>query len=808
MPQEVPVESLRKLCDPQTLGFRTSADISPAEGIIGQARALRSLQFGLGIKEQGFNIFAAGPAGTGKTTAVKGFLEQLAKGREVPPDWCYVNNFRDPYRPKAISLPPGRGKHLQEDMRRLVESNKREIPKALESEQYAAKREETLESFNKQRDNLIKQLGQRAQEEGFLLQATPAGILVVPIIEDKPLNDQEFMSLSQEQKEAILQKREALEAEMKGSMRQLRNWERNVNDELQKLERETVRFAEEPLINELLEKYNDLPEVVTYLRDVQNDILDNISQFRPEEEGHRHAQTAPPSPWPRDATLRKYEVNVVVDNSELRGSPVITEFNPTYNNLFGRIEKEAQFGAFMTDFTLIRAGALHRANGGYLVTNAEELLRNLFSWDGIKRAIRNKEIVIEEAGERLGFMVTKSLLPDPIPLNTKIVIIGNPYTYHLLYSLDEEFKELFKVKADFDSRMDRTAENIRAYASSICTVCCKENLIPLTAAGVAKIVEHGSRIAEDQEKISTRFAEIADIMREANFWATQEKAEEVGASHVQRAIEERVYRSNLIQERIEEMISNGTIVIDTAQEAVGQVNGLSVISLGDFAFGRPSRITASVGVGREGITDIEREVKLAGRIYSKGVMIIGGYLTERYAQDKPLSLSSRLVFEQSYEEIEGDSASSTELYAILSRLSSLPIKQGIAVTGSVNQRGEVQAIGGVNEKIEGFFGVCKAKGLTGDQGVIIPASNVRNLMLKEEVVEAVREGKFHIYPVKTIDEGMEILTGAKAGVKREDGTFEEDTVNYRVDKRLRELAKGLRDFLKEEREEGKKKEEE
>jgi lon-related putative ATP-dependent protease len=496
----------------------------------------------------------------------------------------------------------------------------------------------------------------------------------------------------------------------------------------------------------------------------------------------------------KELPFRKYEVNVIVDNSSLQGGPVIMELNPTHQNLFGRIEKEAQFGVLSTDFTMIRGGSLHRANGGYLVLPTEELLRNLFSYESLKRAVMNECITIEEPGERMGFITTKGLKPTPIPLDVKVVLIGTPLLYHQLYLLDMDFKDLFKIKADFDTTMERTDENERKYAAFVCTLCRKEKLRHLDASGVAKIVEYGSRIAQDRQKLSTRFGEVADIIREANFYAMEENSEYVTADNVKKAIEEKVYRSNLIQEKIQEMIERNILLIDTDGKATGQVNGLSVMSLGDFSFGAPSRVTASIGLGREGIIDIQREAKMAGPIHTKGVMILSGYLAEKYAQDKPLSLSSRLVFEQSYGMVEGDSASSTELYAILSALSEIPIKQSIAVTGSVNQKGEIQAIGGVNEKIEGFFEVCKARGLTGIQGVLIPESNAQNLMLKEEVVEAVRAGKFHIYPVKTVDQGIEALTGVKAGTRRPDGTFEEGTVNYEVDKNLKTMAEKLREF--------------
>jgi lon-related putative ATP-dependent protease len=742
----------------------------------------------------------AGPPGTGKTTAVRRFLEEVARGKDVPPDWCYVNDFRDPYRPNALRLPPGKGREFQKDVKSLVDGVRREIPRVFESDQYAAKREETVQGFQGQRQELLSQMGEKAQEEGFLLQMSPMGLLIIPVMEGKPVSEEEFMALSQEVKEEVLRKREGLQEELKRVMRQLTGLEKKANEALQKLDQEVALYAVGPSVNELSEKYKDFPEVVAYLKEVQDDMVENLSQFRKEAE----AQPIPPFAAPGAAELpfRKYEVNVVVDNSRLEGAPVIMELNPTYNNLFGRIEKEAQFGALITDFTMIRGGSLHRANGGYLVLPTEEVLRNLFSWDSLKRALRNKEIAVEEAGERLGFITTKSLNPEPILLEAKIVLIGQPMLYYLLYDLDEDFSELFKVKADFDTRMDRTDENIRDYVAFVCTLCSEEGVKHLDASALARVIEHSSRLAEDQEKLSARFGEIADIIREAGFYATQDNSSYVTAAHVQKAIEEKFYRSNLIQEMVNEMIERGSIIIDAVGQEVGQVNGLSVSGLGDISFGRPSRITASIGLGQAGLIDIEREAKLGGPIHTKGVMILSGYLTDKYAQDKPISLSARLVFEQSYSGVEGDSASSTELYALLSSLSGLPIKQGIAVTGSVNQKGEVQAIGGVNEKIEGFFETCQAKGLTGEQGVLIPETNVQNLMLKEEVVEAVREGKFHIWSVKSVDEGIEILTGVKAGVRKEDGTFEEDSVNDQVDKRLRELAEKMRDFGKEEKDVG------
>lgn len=787
---ELPAEALRHTCDPSTLECETSADIPPLSTIVGQARAVKALQFGLGIPSLGFNIYIAGLPGTGRTTAAKRFLEEIAKGQPTPDDWCYVNNFQDPYRPNTLRLPAGRARQFQADMQDLITDVRKAIRTAFESDEYAARRDETMRQFQDQRSALFAAVQEKAQRMGFYIQATPMGFLTIPIREGKPLTEELFMVLPAQEQEQIRQVQTQLQDELKQVIRQARNLEKLANEAIQKLDREVTTFALTPLIEEIREKYEDCPEVVQYIRDVQNDILENLALFRGEESP---ASESAPAGTPADP-FRKYQVNVLVDNSSLQGAPVIIELNPTYINLFGRIEKEAQFGALFTDFTLIREGSLHRANGGYLVLPAEEVLRNLFSWESLKRALRNAQITIEEPGERLGFITTKTLRPEPILLNIKVILIGQPYLYYLLYNLDEDFKELFKVKADFDYRMDRTPETIREYISFVCTLCQEENLRHLDRTALAKIIEHGSRLAEDQEKLSTLFGDLSDVIREAHHYAVRDSSPLVTAVHVTQAINERYYRSNLLEQRVQEAIARGMIQIDVAGAEVGQVNGLSIIDLGDITFGRPNRITASIGLGTEGLIDIEREAKLGGPIHTKGVLILAGYLAQQYAQDKPLSLSARLVFEQSYSGVEGDSASSTELYALLSALADLPIQQGIAVTGSVNQKGEVQAIGGVNEKIEGFFAICKVLGLNGRQGVIIPANNVKHLMLKDEVVEAVRQDQFHIWAVHTVDEGIEILTGVPAGRRLPDGTFEPGTVHYRVDQRLRQFSERMREF--------------
>ena len=792
MVNELPPERLRKECDPNIMRCKTTQELAPLGEIIGQERAVRALKFGLGIRDQGFNIYVAGFPGTGRKTAVKNFVEEIARVEPVPPDFCYVNNFSNQYEPKAIQLPAGKGKEFRDNVKNLIESIRTALPKAFESDDYAARREATIRELEKQRKELIDKLNAKAQQEGFIIQSTPIGLLLIPVVNGKPLKEEELLSLPQKTKDAIQEKRERLESELRNTMRQFLDMERKIREELKKLNRDVALYAIGRLVEDLIEKYKAMSEITAYLKDMQDDILDNISQFV--KRGEPQEQMPFSVPWMREAPFKKYEVNVIVDNSNVKGAPVVMEFNPTYQNLFGTTEKEAQFGALVTDFTMIRGGSLHKANSGYLIIPIEELLRNPFSYEGLKRALRDEKIVIEEPAQRFGFISTKGLKPQPIPLRIKMVLIGNPYLYQQLFILDMEFTELFKVKAEFDTTMARTEENVKQYAAFVCTICQKENLKHLDGTGLAKLVEYSQRLAEDQQKLSTRFAEVADVIREANFYATQEKSNLVTGNHVKKAIEEKIYRSKLIQEKIQEMIQREILLIDTDAEKVGQVNGLSVMGLGDFAFGSPSRVTASVGLGREGVIDIEREAKMGGPIHTKGVLILSGYVNEKYAQDKPLSLSARLVFEQNYAGVEGDSASSTELYAILSALSGLPIKQSIAVTGSVNQKGEVQAIGGVNEKIEGFFEVCKAKGFTGQQGVMIPESNMQNLMLKEEVVNAVRAGQFHIYSAKTIDEGIAVLTGIKAGKRRKDGTFEDGTVNYRVDKQLKGMAEKLKEF--------------
>ena len=800
MIKQLTAEEVRKTCSPASLGFESTEKLEAAPTIIGQSRALQALQFGLEIQNSGFNIYAAGLPGTGKMTAITAFLERVAIGKDTPPDWCYVHNFDDPYRPRALKLGAGMAAQFQRDMRKFTEAAQTGIRKAFESEEYIKRRDGIGRAFNEKREKLFNQLNLVAHENGFAIQVSPMGIVLIPLVDGKPLSEQEVLALNPAVKEQMGKRQESIQGQIKEAMAEVRNWDREIREQVEKMDREVVQFILQVPIEELEKKYGDAPGVVEYIKAVQGDIIENKDLFRSPPEA---TDSNPFVARVMVEALKKYEVNILVDNTKVKGAPVVIEMNPTFNNLIGRLEKEAQFGALTSDFTMIRPGSIHRANGGYLVIRIEDIIPELMSWEALKRCLRERKIIIEELAERFGFITVKGIQPEPIPLSIKVILIGDSLYYHMLYKLDREFPELFKVKADFDSRMDWNAENVGQYAATLCTVCDKENLHHLDNTAVAKIIEHSSRLAEDQQKLSTRFAEIADIIREANYWAVLEGKNLVNGGHVSRAIEKKVYRSDLVQERIQEVIGRGVLKIETQGEVVGQVNGLSVIDLGDLTFGTPSRITASISAGREGLIDIEREAKLGGPIHTKGVLILSGLIAERYASNMPLSLAARLVFEQSYSEVEGDSASSTELYALLSSLSGVPIKQSIAVTGSIDQKGEVQAIGGVNQKIEGFYDICKAKGLTGKQGVIVPSSNVQNLMLREDVVEAIRQGKFAIYSVGSVDEGIEVLTGVKAGKRLQDGKFEEGSINGLVQKRLEQLAKVMRDFGKDEKKKGK-----
>ncbi|MCA9702355.1 MAG: AAA family ATPase [Methanolinea sp.] len=789
----LPPEKMRHALDSSRIDCKSTDQLTPLKEIIGQDRAIKALEFGLNIQEEGFNIYASGMHGTGRTSAVRKYLAQVAAQKPRGNDWIYVNNFKNPYEPNAIKLPPGTGKTFRDELASFIEEARQLIPKVFESEDYATRRDAAIRNLEQQKGELISRLNAVAQEKSFLIQTSPQGLVIIPTRNGEPIPPEEFQAMPEDVQNDYQKRREELSTEMRNTFRQLRELDQKAQEGVERLNRDVALNALGHRVAALKDKYSKIDEIQEYLDSVQNDIIDNLNQFLPEAQPPQ-AQAQMQHPLVQELLFRKYQVNVIVDNSGDDGAPVIFEQNPTYLNLIGKVEKEVEYGVVSTDFTMIRPGSIHKANGGYLVIMVEDLFRNPYSWDGLKTALKTGEVVTDEPGERMGFITAKGIKPEPIPLSLKVILVGTPEIYRILYMGDPDFAELFKVKADFDVTMDRNDENVKRYSNFICTLCNHYNLRHLEAPAVAKIIEYSSRLAEDQQKLSTRFSDIADTIREANFYAGKNDAWYIGEAEIQKAIDEKIYRSNLVQEKIREYINRGIILIDSEGDRVGQVNGLSVIGLGDIEFGRPSRVTASIGVGKGGIIDIEREAAMGGPLHTKGVLILSGYLANKYAQDKPLSLAARLVFEQSYSGVDGDSASSTELYALLSALSRIPIKQSIAVTGSVNQNGVVQAIGGVNEKIEGFFEICKTLGLNGDQGVMIPASNVQNLMLKEEIIEAAESGKFRIYPVKTIDEGIEVLTGVKAGEKGPDGSFEEGSINYRVDNRLREMAERFREY--------------
>lgn len=785
--QPLSPDALRRSVDPKEFQFETTADVQPLSGIIGQDRAVRALQFGLGIDEEGFNVFVSGPAGTGKNTAIRTFIEAYAKSQPTPWDWCYVYNFKDSYRPKALSLPPGQGRRFREDMETFVEAAKHQIAEAFQSDDYSRRQAAIKNRVDNERHRHLSLVEAEANRVGFTLRATQVGLFFAPLIDGRIADENEIAALSPKEKERLRQIGNELEQRLADAMKAIRRAEAAGLEDIQNLNKEVMRFAVGGLLDDLREKYAHLPDVVAHLKEVEEDVIANAMLFLRPPAG-RDAR----EPFP--GIDRRYSVNVIVDNSSLQGAPVVFEGNPSYFHLFGRIEREAHMGTLYTDFTLIKGGSIHAAAGGFLVLNVDDLLRAPLSWDALKRALREKGIELEEPLERAGLPATRSLRPLPIPLNLKVILIGTPQLYSLLHSLDPEFAELFKVKADFDVSMSRSPEGVSAYVSFVGTLCENENLCNLERSAVAKIIEYGSRLAGHQERLSTKFSSIADVLREASYWAQQEGSPTVNAEHVVRAIDERRVRHNLLEERTHELIHEETLLVSTEGEAVGQVNGLTVLSTGDYSFGRPSRITCTVSLGQEGIVDIERQVRLGGPLHSKGVMILSGYLYEHFGQHHPLALSARLTFEQSYGGVDGDSASCAELCALLSSLAQAPVRQDLAITGAINQKGGVQAIGGVNEKIEGFFDICKQRGLTGTQGVIIPTSNVKHLMLREDIVEAAKEGAFHVYAVSRVEEALALLTGQEVGTRAEDGTYPPGTLMHRVQHNLRQMATRLRQF--------------
>ncbi len=795
--QALTPDRLCRQCDPAQLPFGTTAELEELTEIIGQERAVEAVRFGISIRREGYNLYVLGPHSTGKYTSVRQFLEQKAATEPTPSDWCYVNNFQEPHKPRALRLPPGQGRQLCRDMESLVNELRTAIPVAFEAEDYRTRKEALENEFKARQEAAFQTIQRKAQAKGLALLRTPSGLAFAPVRDGKVISPEAFGQLPEKEQQRLQDEVEVLQEELEEAARQARQWEKDLRDRIKALDREVALLEVGHLIADLYQKYQDLPDVIAYLRAVQEDVIENVDNFRAPEE--TAAEPVMDAPLPRHLlgppAFRRYQVNVLVDHSEDTGTPVVYEDNPTYPNLVGRLEHiVAQGGALVTDFTLLKGGALHRANGGYLILDAHKVLAQPFAWEHLKRALRARLIRLEPPDRAYGFAYTISLQPEPIPLDVKIILLGDRMLYYMLFEHDPDFGELFKVVADFAEEMDYTPQNVLLYARLIGTLARKEGLRHFDRSAVARVIERSARMVGDAEKLSVRMQGVADLVREADYWAAQAGRDIVTADDVQRAIDAQIYRASRVRELMQEQITRDIIFIDTEGEKVGQVNGLSVISMGNYTFGRPSRITARVRLGRGEVIDIEREVALGGPLHSKGVLILSGFLGARYARHRPLSLAASLVFEQSYGGVDGDSASSAELYALLSALAEVPIKQSLAVTGSVNQHGQVQAIGGVNEKIEGFFDVCRARGLTGEQGVLIPAANVKHLMLRQDVIDAVAAGQFHIYPVETIDQGIEILTGLPAGERDEAGHFPEGSINRRVEDHLAAMAERWRQF--------------
>jgi lon-related putative ATP-dependent protease len=783
-------------CDPDQFEFKTTEELAPLEETLGQGRAVAAVQFGVGIEHEGYNLFCLGPTGIGKHSFIRQFLEEKASQQPTPSDWCYVNNFDQAQKPRAIELPAGVASALQADIDHLIEELRSAIPAAFESDDYRARKQVIEDEAKERQGKAFEELRRKAQEKGIAVVRTPTGLVFAPIKDGEILSPEDFEKLPEEEHARIEKEIANLRQEVGSFMAQLPVVEREGREKLRALNREVTNFAVGNLIDEIRRRYSALPQVTGHLDAIEHDVIENVDEFlSPPESPIAAALGMPQSQAPKAGhATRRYRINALVPHTANHGAPVIYEDHPSYQNLVGQVEYIPQMGALVTDFNLIRPGALHRANGGYLILDAHKVLLQPYAWEGLKRPLQSSRITMESLGQMLGLMSTVSLEPEPIPLRLKVVLIGERLLFYLLSHYDPEFHDLFKVAVDFEEQMDRTTENNLLYARLIGTMAHRDKLLTLSCEAVARVIEQSARIAGDAEKLSTHNRTLGDLLKEADYWARNARRTQIEAADVEKAVEAQVYRTGRLRERLQEEIRRGTILIDTQGETVGQVNGLSVIQMGQFMFGHPSRITARARLGKGEVIDIEREVELGGPIHSKGVLILSNFLGARYASERPLSLSASIVFEQSYGGVEGDSASCAELYALLSALADIPIKQCFAVTGSVNQHGQVQAIGGVNEKIEGFFDLCHVRGLTGGQGVLIPQSNVKHLMLRKDVVEAVAEGKFRIFAVNTVDEGIEILTGVPAGQRDENGNFPEGTVNQRVETRLITLAEKRKTF--------------
>ena len=791
-------DALYRRCDPDALGFRTTSELEPVDGLIGQGRSLEALEFGTGLMANGYNIFALGIPGSGRHNAVMEFLRGKASGRPAPRDWVYVYNFAEQHRPKALSLPPGRAPELVRQLEALIETLKTAMPAVFESEDYQDRRGAIEDEFKNAQEMALKTLAEKAQADGLGLGRSEMGFAVFPVADGKPVSPEDFQKWPKEKREVVQQKIRDIQTELQDIMQSIPRLDKDRREKVHALNRQLAAVAVDRAMEDVFEAFGSLTNIKDHLEIIREELAGNAVLFvraaQQSEPGAEHGPGATAQPEPLDVIFNRFKANVVVSNAG-SGAPVEFLDHPGLGNLLGRIEYIPHMGAMLTDFTLIKAGALHKANGGYLVVDAERLLMMPGSWQALKRCLRSQKIAIEMPTTGMTTATTVTLEPEPVPLDVKVILICQRDTFYLLQQMDLDFNELFKVAAAFDEVIDWSEETTLQFCRLLGSIAQKAADCALTAAACAEVIERAARLTDDRERLTLRIAVLADLIREASYWAQKDETNPIQATHIRKAIAEQIRRLDRIRERMHEQILRETILIDTKGEAVGQINGLSVLQIGAFAFGKPTRISARSRVGSGEVADIEREVYLGGSLHSKGVLILSGFLSSRYARNAPISMSASLVFEQSYGGVDGDSASSTELYALLSSLADVPIRQGLAVTGSVSQNGDVQAIGGVNEKIEGFFDICKARGLTGDQGVLIPLANVKHLMLRTDVVEACKEGRFAVYPVSHVDEGIELLTGVPAGARADDGLFPADTINRMVEDKLTAFAEMRRRFI-------------
>ncbi len=783
---ELKASDLRCICAPGIFKFKNTAEIKPLDEVIGQKRAVQAIEFGLNMKSPGYNIFVTGLEGTGKSTIVRDLVVKHAKMLPRPDDWCLVNNFKDEFRPKALAVPSGKAIPFSKKMGKFIEDMKKDLPRALESETYLRRLSEIKTRYSEKQNQLLQKIERFAARKSLQIDKTEKEFKTVPLIDGKPLAPEDFIKLPDEQQITIEENLRAVQAKIEMTSVEIDKLNNTLHADVEELMDEITRSAVQTRLEKIRAEFRGSPGVLQHLEEIEQDIVENVHLFVSPDESSKTEESIPF--FSPKSKLQRYQVNALTDREPVKGAPVIFETNPTYHNVMGRIEKRAYMGGVTTDFTMVQAGSLLNANGGFLIMDMESLLMNPFVWEALKRALQTKSLYIEDIAEETGFG-TVSLRPQPIPLEVKVILLGDYEAFEILQNYDFRFNKIFKVRADFDYEVERTPNTVQQYAQFIARVCKEENLLPFTSAGVATIVEYGEKSVSDKDKLSIRFGPLLGVLKEADYWARKNRARFVSDKYVVRAFNEHRFRYNLYEEKIHDSYLDGTIMIDVAGRVVGQVNALAVYQIGNFSFGRPVRITAETYMGKEGVINIEREAKLSGKTHDKGVLILSGYLGRTFAQNYPLNLAISITFEQSYSDIDGDSASSTELYAVISSLSGIPIRQGIAVTGSVNQKGKIQAIGGVNQKIEGFFEVCKTKGLNGRQGVIIPQANVKNLMLRKEVIDAVKNRKFHVYRVATVEEGIEILTGKPAGKADKNGRFPAGTVYGAVQKKLKQYHK-------------------